>query len=99
MAPIAGALRWRPSVWVTGDASTGKSTLQQHVIRHTQGGPHGLLQASDATGAGIWQTLEFSACPVALDELEAEANPEKREAIIKLMRISSSGDQLVRGGQ
>jgi hypothetical protein len=98
LAPIAGALRWRPTVWVTGDKATGKSTLQQELVRWTQGGPLGLVQAADATGAGIWQALKWRSLPVALDEIEAETDNTKKESIIHLMRISSSGDQLVRGG-
>jgi hypothetical protein len=97
MAPIGGALRWRPSEWVTGDMATGKSTLQE-LIFLSQGGRPGIIQAADATGAGIWQALKFRSLPVALDEVEASTNNEKREAIINLMRISASGAMLRRGG-
>lgn len=97
MAPIGGAMRWRPSQWVTGDMATGKSTLHE-LIRGTLGGQRGIIQAADATGAGIWQALKFRSLPVALDEVEASTNNEKREAIINLMRISASGAMLRRGG-
>lgn len=97
LAPIAGALRWRPSMWLTGDMATGKSTLQE-LIFHTQGGRSGIIQAADATGAGIWQALKFRSLPVALDEVEASTNNEKKEAIVNLMRISASGALLRRGG-
>lgn len=97
LAPIAGALRWRPSMWLTGDMATGKSTLQE-LIFLTQGGRAGIIQAADATGAGIWQALKFRSLPVALDEVEAGTNNEKREAIVNLMRISASGAMLRRGG-
>lgn len=98
LAPIAGALRWRPAMWLTGDMATGKSTLQE-LIFLTQGGRSGIIQAADATGAGIWQALKFRSLPVALDEVEASTNNEKREAIVNLMRISASGAMLRRGGQ
>lgn len=97
LAPIGGALRWRPSAWITGDMATGKSTLQE-LIYLTQGGRAGIIQAADATGAGIWQALKFRSLPVALDEVEASTNNEKREAIVNLMRISASGALLRRGG-
>lgn len=97
LAPIAGALRWRPAIWITGDMATGKSTLQE-LIRNTQGGRRGMIQAADATGAGIWQALKFRSLPVGLDEVEADTNNDKRQSIITLMRISASGDMLVRGG-
>jgi hypothetical protein len=97
LAPIAGALRWRPSMWLTGDMATGKSTLQELILL-TQGGRSGIIQAADATGAGIWQALKFRSLPVALDEVEASTNNDKKEAIVNLMRISASGAMLRRGG-
>jgi predicted ATPase len=30
-ATIGGALDWRPSLWITGDLSTGKSTLLERL--------------------------------------------------------------------
>jgi len=97
LAPVGGALRWRPSAWITGDMATGKSTLQE-LIYLSQGGRAGIIQAADATGAGIWQALKFRSLPVALDEVEAGTNNERKESIINLMRISASGAQLRRGG-
>lgn len=96
LAPIGGAMRWRPSAWITGDMATGKSTLQE-LIFQTQGGESGIIQAADATGAGIWQALRFRSLPVALDEIEASTNNDRREAIVNLMRISASGAKLRRG--
>lgn len=96
-ASVGGALQWRPAAWLTGDSSTGKSTLQE-LIRLVLGGKGGLLQAFDASGASVWQTLGFRSLPVAVDELEAEADNSKRQALITLMRGAASGGRIMRGG-
>ncbi len=95
---IGGALDWRPVTWVTGDQATGKSTLQRY-FRFIHGGPSGLLQASDATEAGIRSVIGYASLPVALDELEPDEDPKrgKAAAIIRLARIAASGDQVLRG--
>lgn len=96
-AAVGGALAWRPAMWLTGDSSTGKSTLQE-VIKLVMGGKGGLLQAFEATGASVWQTLGYRSLPVAVDELEAEADNTKRQALITLMRGAASGGRIMRGG-
>lgn len=96
-AAVGGALRWRPSIWLTGDMSTGKSTLQE-LIHGVQGGKHGVIQAADSSAAGIWQALKFRSLPVALDEVEASANNEKVQQVVNLMRLNASGATLRRGG-
>ena len=97
LAPVGGAMRWRPSMWTTGDAGTGKSTLLD-LMYSVQGGRAGVIKAASATGAGIWQALKFRSVPVVIDEVEAGNNNEKKSQLIELMKISSSGDLLRRGG-
>lgn len=97
LAPVGGALRWRPSMWTTGDSGTGKSTLLE-VYQGVQGGDRGMIRAANATGAGIWQSLGFRSLPAVVDELEAGKNNEAKASLIDLMKISSSGDKLRRGG-
>ena len=94
-AKLGGALEWRPAAWVTGDKGTGKSTLH-HLIHGVLGGA--LLRASDASEAGVRQTLGNQTLPVALDELEAEEDNRKLQALVKLARQASSGGTIVRGG-
>lgn len=96
-AIFGGALDWRPLVWITGDAGTGKSTLQK-LLRYVMGGDGALLQSSDPTEAGIRQFLMQSTIPVALDEMEAEANGQKIQAVVKLARQAASGGVILRGG-
>jgi adenylylsulfate kinase-like enzyme len=74
-ALIAGALPWRPHVWVTGSSATGKSTLQK-ALEHLLDG--GALHTQDATEAALRQLLKQQTLPVLFDELEA--NEDNRRA-------------------
>jgi hypothetical protein len=94
-ARLGGALEWRPAAWLTGDKGTGKSTLQK-LVEGVLGG--GLLQASDASEAGVRQTLGNQTLPVALDELEPGEDNRKQQALLTLARQASSGGKIVRGG-
>ena len=96
-AAVGGALQWRPAQWLMGDMSTGTSTLQE-VIAGVQGGRSGIVQAADATGAGIWQALKFRSLPVAVDEVEAGVDNTKKMQVVELMRLNASGALLRRGG-
>jgi hypothetical protein len=95
-AMIGGALPWRPAAWVTGDKATGKSTLQ-YVINHVIG-EGAMIFSSDATAAGIWQSVGMSSLPVSLDEIEAEEDNRRNSNIINLARQAASGGIVLRGG-
>lgn len=93
---IAGALRWRPHIWVTGDTSTGKSTLEQ-LIRGLCGA--GALTAADPTKMAIAMKLNGKACPVLLDEFERDIDAARQEAVVELARLASTDEQagIIRG--
>ncbi|HEY0149866.1 MAG TPA: hypothetical protein VGB70_12795 [Allosphingosinicella sp.] len=97
-ATICGAQDWRAAAWLTGGRGTGKSALQNRIIKPFFG-RNGLLQAQNASEAYIRQLLGMRTLPVALDELEASADNRKVQAIIELARIASSGGTIGRGGQ
>src|SRR5262249_17740826 len=68
LAPFSGALTWRPHIWLTGSAATGKSTLMRDVVRK-------LVTIAEyvegpTTASGIRQTLNRDARPVLFDEAE-----------------------------
>ena len=92
---LGGALDWRPIVWLTGDKGTGKSTLHA-LIKGVLG--DGLLSTSDASEAGVRQSVGHQTLPVAIDEAEAEEDNRKLQALVKLARQASSGGNVVRGG-
>lgn len=94
---LGGALDWRPIGWLTGDAATGKSTFQKLML-YIHGGSEGLLQAADATEAGIRSVVGYSSLPVAIDELEPDDEGSKKgKDIVKLARLACSGAQIFRG--
>ena len=95
-AMLGGALPWRPTVFVTGDKAVGKSTLQ-HLLKAALG--EALLQTADTTAAGLYQRIGQDALPIAVDELESDADNRRVMAVIKLARIAASGDMMFRGGQ
>lgn len=95
-AKLGGALKWRPMVWVTGDKSTGKSTLHE-LIGHVFGGA--IVQTVDTSAAGLYQAVGHSSLPIAIDELEADADNQKSQRVIQLARLASSGGVMLRGGQ
>lgn len=95
-APFGGALDWRPHVWVTGDSSTGKSTLERKLLAPLFEGMS--LRTHDATEASIRQVLGKQTLPVFFDELEAEANSDRAFRVIKLARLASSEGVIFRGG-
>lgn len=95
-AMIGGALKWRPAAWITGGQGTGKSTLHE-ILKGLFGGA--LVGVTDASAAGIWQKLGHATLPVALDELESEADNRKGDNIVKLARQAASGGGMLRGGQ
>lgn len=95
-AMVGGALPWRPIAFLVGDKARGKTTLQD-LIKMQFG--DALIHAADTTSAGIYQQLKHDCLPVAVDELEGEADPRKQKAIIKLARLAASGALMLRGGQ
>lgn len=89
-AYLAGALKWRPHIWLTGDTGTGKSTLEQ-VIRNLVGSS--ALRSSEPTKMAIAQALAGAARPVLLDEFERDINPVTQDAVVQLARLASTEDQ------
>ena len=95
-AKIGGALHWRPTLWPTGDLSTGKSTLL-NLLRLIFGAA-AVHYITDSTAAGIWQRVKHSSLPVMLDEAEAETTHERMRRLVNLARQASSGAIVLRGG-
>ncbi len=93
---LGAAPKWRPMLWATGDAGTGKSTVQQ-AIRLVHG-ENGIVSSADATRAALFQALGYDSLPISLDELEPDANPRRVQDIIDLALVCASGDVVLRGG-
>lgn len=92
LAPICGALRWRPHIWLTGQAGNGKSTILQKFVFPLIGEGACEYGQGNSTESGVRQAVGSRALPVLLDE--AEKNNEKEaarvEALLSLIRQSST---------
>ena len=98
----SGALEQRPFSMIVGDRGVGKSSLigmEGHgFIKALLG--DAMLDAGNASEAGIVQILGQDSRPIALDEFEQKAdNNTRANTLIEMIRQMYSGTLRVRGGQ
>ena len=91
LAPVCGAMRWRPHIWLTGGAGCGKSTVLNRYVHFLLGGLD-LYAQGNSTEAGIRQTLGADARPVLFDESESneESDAKRMQNVLSLIRQSST---------
>ena len=91
LAPICGALSWRPHIWITAQRGAGKSWVQDHVIQPLLG-PSAMMVQGSTTEAGIRQKLKSDSRPIVFDEAESEdqRSQNRMQTVIELARQSSS---------
>jgi len=92
---LGGALEWRPSGFITGDAGTGKSTLQELLKLLL---PGRMESTVDATPAALRQIINQDAKGVSFDEIEADMLSDQAQLVLKLARVAASGGSVFRGG-
>lgn len=92
LAPICGALKWRPHVWLTGSAGSGKTTLVADFAHKLI--PEGVtvFGNGDSSEAGFRQELDSNARPIMIDESESDDLKARSrvEDVIAMLRQSSS---------
>ena len=90
LAPVCGAIEWRPHVWLTGGAGCGKTTLAAIANRLLKG--TAVFAQGNSTEAGIRQKLKADARPVLMDESESteEGDVKRVQSILSLIRQASS---------
>lgn len=88
-AIVGGALGWRPHLHVAGHFGTGKTWLQD-LAADLMGV---LVKGSEPSPAGIYQQLGCTNGPVALDEVEPDANSDTWKNVMKVVRLGSSDRQ------
>jgi len=98
LAPICGALQWRPHVWLTASAGSGKSAILDRFIG-TLIESLALFPEGNTTEAFIRQELRADAIPVVFDEAESneKADRQRIQNILSLARVSSSSGRGVIG--
>jgi len=93
IAPLCGALNWRPHLWLTGASGSGKSEIIKMFVKNFMREMFVDAQ-SETTEAGIRQFLRADALPVIFDEAESEdkKSAERMQAVLNIMRASSTSD-------
>jgi putative DNA primase/helicase len=94
LAPLCGALKWRPHIWITGNAGSGKSTIVESVINRLLDGMV-LYGHGGSTEAGLRQMLKSDALPVLIDEFEQNEDKDVQRAqlVLSLLRQASTDSQ------
>lgn len=102
LAPVCGALLWRPHIWITGGKGSGKSTVMKDVVGRCLK-RNMLFVQGDTSEAGVRQELGQDAIPVLFDEFESERRKaaERTEDVLSLVTAASSetGAVIAKGGQ
>jgi len=93
IAPLCGALNWRPHLWLTGASGSGKSEIIKMFVKNFMREMFVDAQ-SETTEAGIRQFLRADALPVVFDEAESEdkKSAERMQSVLNIMRASSTSD-------
>lgn len=91
LAPVCGALKWRPHIWLTGASGSGKTTLITLFVSALLKDICFILTGA-STEAGIRQNLGNEALPVLLDEFENsnDAELQRISAVMTTIRSASS---------
>ena len=101
LAPICGALSWRPHVFLTGEAGNGKSTILRDFVHALIGDGGCVFAQGSSTEAGVRQDIGSTSLPCLIDEAEKNTPREQQriEALLALIRQSSteSGAKTLKG--
>lgn len=99
---FAGSLKWRPHIWVSGSAGSGKSTIMETLLR-TVAGPLGLMVLGNTSEAGLRQSIGSDAKCVLFDEIETvdSRSDHRVKNIMDLVRQASfqGGGSIMKGGK
>jgi len=102
LAPFCGVLDWRPHIWVTGSAGSGKSWVLDRIIKLLMG-ETGVVVQGKTTEAGVRGLLQSDARPVIFDEADLDDNrdADRIQSILALARSASykNGGGIVKGTQ
>ena len=101
LAPVCGAMNWRPHIWLTAQRGAGKTWFQSYIMKPVVGEETLIYCQGGTTEAGIRQALRRDARPIMFDEAEGEdASAARRmQSVLELARQSSSdtGAEIVKG--
>lgn len=94
---VAGALKYRPAVQITGGYSDGKTSAVERVLLPLLPGVGDEVE-SKSSPAGVWQSRKSEALAVLLDECEEGDNKgNARSKLLEMARTSFDGKSMSRG--
>jgi hypothetical protein len=90
-ANVAGALPWRPHIWITGSSTSGKSYIKDNFLSKTI--PNHITVGGKTTEAGIRSKIKSKSLAVLMDEMETTGtySAHRIAQIVDLTR-NASGD-------
>lgn len=95
IAPVCAALQYRPHIYITGEAESGKSTVMDKIVKPVLG-KMGLFVDGGTTEPAIRDLMGYDARPLIYDE--AEPSPSMSDVIL-LARKASTGAVVKKHGQ
>lgn len=102
IAPLCGAMPWRPHIWITSEAGGGKGWVIENLIKPTMLGLGEYVQ-SKTTEPAIRALLQADARPVIFDEAETQNKSDslRMQQVLDLARQASSenGASIVKSTQ
>lgn len=100
IAQVCSILKWRPHIWITGQAGGGKSFILDNIIMKAVG-RIGLKVDGGTTEAKLREKLGRDARPLIYDEAEGEDKRTKAnmDAVIMLARLASDKKTIGKVGQ
>lgn len=98
LAMFGGALDWRPHIWLTGPAGSGKTAIIKMIILKILG-DFAMYAEGGSTGAGIFQKLKKTndSFPVVHDEIDKNDKSSIRSEIEIIRSCSASGGHMYKG--
>ena len=95
VAPVAAALSYRPHLYITGESDSGKSTVQDKIIKEVCG-PLAVHFHGKTTEPWVRTCIGYNSRPVIFDEAE---NSPSMAAVLELAQIASTGGTIGKFGQ
>lgn len=93
LAPICGVLNWRPHIWITGGAGSGKSWVNREILQKFTKDISISVQGNTSE-AGLREFIGNDAINILFDEAEGENEHAQIQIqkVLQLMRSASSSD-------
>jgi len=83
IAPMAGALPWRPHIWIEGKKGTGKSYVLENLIERMLGS-FVFKGSGGSTESAVRRSVRNTAQPIILDEMKITVKNDENKIYEKL---------------